>query len=89
MKVVVSLTVCGSDATQPNFTSMARQAESCGFDPVGVSDHLIIPPLETSRYPGSATGQFPDTRLQRYLEPLAMLNYVAGCTARDVRPALG
>jgi probable F420-dependent oxidoreductase len=82
MKVGVSLIVRGSDATQQNLTSMAQQAEAWGFDSVWASDHLIIPPLETSRYPGSATGQFPDTWLQRYFEPMAILNYVAGCTSR-------
>jgi probable F420-dependent oxidoreductase len=82
MKVGISLIVRGSDATQPNLTTMAKQAESWGFDSVWASDHLILPPLATSQYPGSATGQFPDTWLQRYFEPMAILNYVAGCTSR-------
>jgi probable F420-dependent oxidoreductase len=82
MKVGVSLIVRGNDATQQNLATMAKQAESWGFDSVWASDHLIIPPLETSQYPGSATGQFPDTWLQRYFEPLAILNYIAGCTSR-------
>jgi alkanesulfonate monooxygenase SsuD/methylene tetrahydromethanopterin reductase-like flavin-dependent oxidoreductase (luciferase family) len=81
MKVGISLIVRGRDATQPNLATMATQAESWEFDSVWASDHLIIPPLETSQYPGSATGQFPDTWLQRYFEPMAILNYVAGCTS--------
>lgn len=82
MQVGVSLIVRGNDATQQNLTAMAKQAEALGFDSVWASDHLIIPPLATSQYPGSATGQFPDTWLQRYFEPMAVLNYVAGCTSR-------
>jgi probable F420-dependent oxidoreductase len=82
MKVGVSLIVRGNDATRQNLTAMAKRAEDWGFDSVWSSDHLIIPPLETSQYPGSATGQFPDTWLQRYFEPMAVLNYVAGCTSR-------
>ncbi|MBI3325198.1 MAG: LLM class F420-dependent oxidoreductase [Nitrospinae bacterium] len=82
MKVGCSLIVRGDDATQPNLLSMAKHAEAWGFDSLWASDHLIIPPLETSRYPGSATGQFPDSWLQRYFEPLAVLNYLAGCTSR-------
>ena len=82
MKVGVSLIVRGSDATQQNLIAMATQAEAWGFDSLWASDHLIIPPLDTSRYPGSETGQFPDSWLQRYFEPLAILNFLAGRTSR-------
>ena len=82
MKFGCSLIVRGKHATQENLRTMARQAEAWGFDSLWASDHLIIPPLETSHYPGSATGQFPDSWLQRYFEPLAVLNYLAGCTQR-------
>ena len=82
MKVGVSLIVRGNDATQQNLIAMASQAEAWGFDSLWASDHLIIPPLDTSRYPGSETGQFPDSWLQRYFEPLAILNFLAGRTSR-------
>jgi probable F420-dependent oxidoreductase len=82
MKVGVSLIVRGNDATQQNLIAMATQAEAWGFDSLWASDHLIIPPLDTSRYPGSETGEFPDSWLQRYFEPLAILNFLAGCTSR-------
>jgi probable F420-dependent oxidoreductase len=82
MKFGCSLIVRGRHATQGNLRTMAKQAEAWGFHSLWVSDHIIIPPLATSRYPGSATGQFPDFWLERYFEPLAILNYVAGCTER-------
>lgn len=80
MKFGCSLIVRGQHATQENILTLAKQAEAWGFDSLWASDHIIIPPLQTSRYPGSATGQFPDSWLQRYFEPLAILNYLAGCT---------
>jgi probable F420-dependent oxidoreductase len=80
MKFGCSLIVRGPHATQENILTLAKQAETWGFDSLWASDHIIIPPLQTSRYPGSATGQFPDSWLQRYFEPLAILNYLAGCT---------
>jgi probable F420-dependent oxidoreductase len=82
MKFGCSLIVRGKHATRENLRTMAKQAEAWEFDSLWASDHLILPPLETSRYPGAATGQFPDIWLQRYFEPLAILNYLAGCTSR-------
>jgi probable F420-dependent oxidoreductase len=82
MKFGCSLIVRGKHATQENLLTLAKQAEAWGFDSLWASDHIILPPLRTSRYPGAPTGQFPDTWLQRYFEPLAILNYLAGCTQR-------
>jgi probable F420-dependent oxidoreductase len=82
MKFGCSLIVRGRHATQGNLLTMAKQAEAWGFDSLWASDHLIIPPRQTSSYPGSATGEFPDFWLQRYFEPLAVLNYLAGQTQR-------
>ena len=82
MKFGCSLLVRGNQATQENIRTLALQAEAWGYDSVWASDHIILPPLLTSRYPASATGQFPDSWLEGYFEPLAILNYVAGCTTR-------
>jgi probable F420-dependent oxidoreductase len=82
MKFGCSLIVRGLHATQENLRTLAKQAEAWDFDSLWASDHIIIPPLQTSHYPGSASGQFPDLWLQRYFEPLAILNYLAGCTRR-------
>ena len=77
MKFGCSLIVRGRHATQDNILTLAKQAEAWGFDSLWASDHIILPPLQTSRYPASATGQFPDSWLQRYFEPLAILNPTA------------
>ncbi|MGQ4807443.1 F420-dependent glucose-6-phosphate dehydrogenase [Candidatus Entotheonellaceae bacterium PAL068K] len=82
MQFGVSLIVRGHEATQANIRLLAQQAEAWAFDSVWASDHIIIPRLETSHYPGSPTGRFPDFWLYQYFEPLAILNYVAGCTSR-------
>jgi alkanesulfonate monooxygenase SsuD/methylene tetrahydromethanopterin reductase-like flavin-dependent oxidoreductase (luciferase family) len=82
MDVGVSLIVRGRDAPQQNLASMATHAEACGFDAVRASGHRIIPSLETSSYPGSATGQFPDSWLQRDSEPTTVVNYLTSCTSR-------
>ncbi len=82
MKFGCSLIVRGKHATQENIRALASNAEAWGFDSVWVSDHIILPPLVTSVYPASPNGQFPDLWLERYFEPMAILNYVAGFTQR-------
>jgi len=52
MKSGCSLIVRGKHTTQENLRTMAKQAETWGFDSLWASDHLILPPLMTSRYPG-------------------------------------
>lgn len=82
MKFGCSLIVRGKHATQANIRSLALHAEAWGFDSLWASDHIILPPLVTSVYPASADGQFPGLWLERYFEPMAILNYVAGLTQR-------
>ena len=48
-----SLIVRGKHTTQDHLRTMAKQAETWGFDSLWASDHLILPPLTTSRYPGT------------------------------------
>ena len=67
---------------RPIFAHWLSNRKRGDSNPLWASDHIIIPPLETSVYPGSETGQFPDFWLEQYFEPMAILNYVAGCTSR-------
>ena len=53
MKSGCSLIVRGEYTTQENLRTMAKQAETWGFDSLWASDHLILPPLTTSCYPGT------------------------------------
>jgi hypothetical protein len=53
MKSGCSLIVRSKYITQDHLRTMAKQAETWGFDSLWASDHLILPPLTTSRYPGT------------------------------------
>src|SRR2546422_1769707 len=62
---------------------MAAQAESLRFDSIFVTDHVVLPAsMARSVYPYSTTGQLAGGAAQDYLEPLAMLGYLAHATKR-------
>src|SRR5207245_9883592 len=62
---------------------MAAQAESLRFDSIFVTDHVVLPAsMARSVYPYSTTGQLAGGAAQDYLEPLAMLGYLARATNR-------
>ncbi len=86
MKYGFSLIMRGNEARPEAFEAMAEKAEALGFDSLWCSDHLIVPPLKTSRYPGRPDGKFPPIWLERYWEPFTVLSYVA---ARTRKIALG
>jgi len=52
MKFGCSLIVRGKHTTQDHLRTMAKQAETWGCDSLWANDHVILPPLMTSRYPG-------------------------------------
>ena len=56
MKFGMSIIVRGPDCGRETFEAMAAKAEETGLDALWVSDHLVIPALKTSRYPGRADG---------------------------------
>jgi probable F420-dependent oxidoreductase len=82
MKYGMSIVVRGEDASRDTFDRMADKAEACGLDTLWASDHLIMPALRTSRYPGRAAGQLPDGWKRAYYQPFSVLNYLAGRTRR-------
>jgi hypothetical protein len=53
MKSGCSLIVRSKHTTQENLRTMAKQAETWVFDFLWANDHLILPPLTTSRYRGT------------------------------------
>src|SRR5216110_4022607 len=62
---------------------MAAQADSLRYDSIFVTDHVVLPAsMARSVYPYSTTGQFAGGAAQDYLEPLAMLGYLAHATKR-------
>src|SRR5436189_5504063 len=62
---------------------MAAQADSLRYDSIFVTDHVVLPASRArSVYPYSTTGQLAGGAAQDYLEPLAMLGYLAHATKR-------
>ena len=62
--------------------TIAQKAEDLGFDSLWVPDHVVIPTTIKSRYPYNDTGRFPIPAETGFLEPLAVLGYLAGVTKR-------
>ena len=62
---------------------MATRAEALRYDSVFVTDHVVLPAsMARSVYPYSTTGQLAGGAAQDYLEPLAMLGWLAHATKR-------
>jgi probable F420-dependent oxidoreductase len=84
LKYGMSIIVRGDAANRETFEQIADKAEAIGLDALWASDHLIMPALRVSRYPGRADGQLPDGWKRAYYQPFSVLNYLAART-RTVR----
>ena len=62
--------------------SVAQRAEDLGYDHVWVSDHIILPKNVASFYPYATDGVPNFKPDEPYYEPLAALNFIAGCTKK-------
>jgi probable F420-dependent oxidoreductase len=78
----LSVIVRGDAANRETFDQIAAKAEATGFDTLWASDHLIMPALRVSRYPGRPDGQLPDDWKRTYYQPFSVLNYLAAKTSR-------
>ena len=70
----------GSLASPEILMSLAQRAEDLSFDSIWVSDHVILPREVESFYPYAADGVPTFTPDQPYYDPIATLNFLAGCT---------
>jgi probable F420-dependent oxidoreductase len=62
---------------------IALKADALRYASVFVTDHVVLPvSAARSVYPYAASGQFPGGARQDYLDPLAMLGYLARATTR-------
>ena len=68
MKLGMGLRNMGDVADRATLTECAQAADAAGLESLWVFDHVAIPPEESEGSGGL------------YLEPLATLAYVAGCT---------
>ena len=79
----ISLPGRGPLATPDSILQLATQADALGYDSVFVTDHVVLPAsMARSVYPYSSTGQLPGGAAQDYLEPLAVLGWLAHVTKR-------
>jgi probable F420-dependent oxidoreductase len=73
----------GPLATPDVVLKIALKADALRYASVFVTDHVVLPvSAARSVYPYAATGQFPGGARQDYLDPLAMLGYLARATTR-------
>ena len=77
-----SLPSRGAMAGPEQLRSVAQRAEDLGYDHVWVSDHIVLPKKVESFYPYAADGVPTFRPEEPYYEPLAALNFIAGCTQR-------
>jgi len=61
---------------------LVQKAEALRYSSLFVTDHVILPTESRSVYPYHPSGEFPGGSRQDYLEPLALLGYLAGVTKR-------
>ncbi|PKB71719.1 MAG: hypothetical protein BZY87_04035 [SAR202 cluster bacterium Io17-Chloro-G6] len=77
-----SLPSRGPMSSPESLRSLAQRSEDLGFDSIWVSDHIILPRQVESFYPYAADGVPTFKPDESYYEPLAALNFLAGCTQR-------
>jgi probable F420-dependent oxidoreductase len=73
----------GPLAQPDNLVKMTVTAEQLRYSSVFVTDHVVLPAsMAKSVYPYAADGHFPGGADQDYLEPLAMMAYLARATSK-------
>ena len=61
---------------------LAEKADGLRYASAFVTDHVVIPTTYNSTYPYSPTGRTAGDWSQGYLEPLALMSFLAGATSR-------
>ncbi len=82
MDVGMTLPMRGPLANPGDVRTLVEQAETLGFDHIGVNDHIVVPKAIGSRYPYSATGAFPGSDSGECLDLFTLLAYVAAITTK-------
>ena len=72
----------GALATRDALVKLAQKADQLRYSSLFVTDHVVIPTSNRSKYPYSTTGQVAGDWAQGYLEPLALMSFLAGLTTR-------
>ena len=72
----------GPLATAEILAKLAHKADDLRYSSIFVTDHVVIPATQSAPYPYSPTGKFAGDWTNGYLEPLALMSYLAGETSR-------
>ena len=64
------------------YRTVAQTAERLGFDFLSVSDHVVVPRENVSRYPYNEEGKLGAAMLGHCFDQLTTLAFLAGCTDR-------
>lgn len=83
MEFGIALPGRGPLASPDPVLKIAEKAEALRYASVFVTDHVVLPAsMARSTYPYALGGKLPGGAAQDYLEPLAMLAWLAGVTTR-------
>ena len=74
--------IYGVLASPETVLQLARHAEDAGFESIWLADHVAFPVSIKSKYPYSATGDFPSRLSEPLLEPVATMAVLVGATKR-------
>lgn len=77
MDVGLTIPTRGPLATPQSVAAFARRADELGFAHLAVPDHLVVPRSIDSRYPYSASGEFPGAASGACFDQFSLLAYVA------------
>ena len=77
MDVGLTIPTRGPLATPEGVEAFARRAGELGFTHLAVPDHLVVPRSIDSRYPYSASGEFPGAASGACFDQFSLLAYVA------------
>jgi len=61
---------------------LAQKADSLRYSSIFVTDHVVIPMSYDSQYPYAVSGKAAGDWTQGYMEPLALMSFLAGATSR-------
>jgi probable F420-dependent oxidoreductase len=82
MDVGLIMPTRGPLATPDAIKPLARRAEELGYAHFSTSDHLVVPRSIDSRYPYSASGNWPGAASGDCFDLLTLLAYLAALTTR-------
>ena len=83
MEFGFSLPGRGPLATPEQILKLATRADTLRYDSIFVTDHVVLPvSAARSVYPYASSGQLPGGANQDYLDPLALLGWLAHATKR-------